>query len=179
MKGTLVLARLRRPWGRHGELVADLHTDWPAERFAAGTAVRLEWDDGRRPVELTIRSFRDLAQGAMFAFEGVGDISAARDLAGAWIVGDGEALPRPEEDAVTHADLTGLAVVRTDGTPVGTVSGVDESAGGDLLRVALADGGEALVPLAPAICVAIDLAARRVVIDPPTGLLDLRDAEQA
>jgi ribosomal 30S subunit maturation factor RimM len=33
--------------------------------------------------------------------------------------------------------------------------------------------GEVLVPLVTSICVSIDVAARRIVIDPPAGLLDV------
>lgn len=36
-----------------------------------------------------------------------------------------------------------------------------------------AAGRESMVPLAEAICVEIDVAGRRIVIDPPAGLLDL------
>lgn len=35
--------------------------------------------------------------------------------------------------------------------------------------------GEILIPLCRAICVDIDPAARRIVIDPPDGLLDLNE----
>ena len=34
-------------------------------------------------------------------------------------------------------------------------------------------GGEVLIPLAETICVDIDTAARRIVVDPPEGLLDV------
>jgi ribosomal 30S subunit maturation factor RimM len=36
-----------------------------------------------------------------------------------------------------------------------------------------ASGGEVLIPLAEAICVRIDPQARRIVIDPPVGLLEV------
>jgi ribosomal 30S subunit maturation factor RimM len=39
--------------------------------------------------------------------------------------------------------------------------------------VVAGDSGEVLVPLAAAICTAIDIAAGRIVIAPPEGLLDL------
>ena len=35
------------------------------------------------------------------------------------------------------------------------------------------DGGEVLIPLVAAICTAIDPAAKRIVIDPPDGLLEV------
>lgn len=178
----IVLARLRRPWGRRGELAIDVHTDWPDERFTAGRTVRIAWDDGRRR-EATVRSFRALPQGAMLGFEGVDDISAAQALAGGWIVADRSELPPPAEggppaDEWHHADLVGLTVVTTAGEAVGTVTGIDETAATDLLRI---DGprGEILVPAVAAICRAIDVATGTLTIDPPAGLLDLAQAETA
>ena len=34
-------------------------------------------------------------------------------------------------------------------------------------------GGEVLIPLVSAICTLVDPAAKRIVIDPPEGLLDI------
>ena len=55
-------------------------------------------------------------------------------------------------------------VLRVDGTPGASVLVVD------------AAGAEVLIPVADAICKVIDPAARRIVIDPPEGLLDLNAA---
>ncbi len=60
----------------------------------------------------------------------------------------------------------------TDGDPVGPVVKVDDGAGGHLL-VVTGRGGEVLIPLAADICVEIDVKARRIVVEPPEGLLDL------
>jgi len=51
---------------------------------------------------------------------------------------------------------------------------VDGGAGGSLLAI---DGprGEILIPFAVDICVEVDLAARRIRIDPPDGLLELNE----
>lgn len=176
----VVLGRLRRPWGRRGELVIEVHTDWPEQRFAPGARLRLAWDDGRS-IERVVRGFRALTQGSMLAFEGVDDIGGAQDLAGAWLVADRADLPAPDDDpdGVLHADLVGAEVVTTAGEAVGQVVGIDETAAQDLLRVRRPGGGEALIPVVPAICVAIDREAGRVVIDAIPGLLDLSRAEVA
>jgi len=66
------------------------------------------------------------------------------------------------------------AVETADGRPVGRVAGVQETGGTALLVItAAAGGGEILVPLSAAICRRIDTAGKRIVIDPPDGLLDL------
>ncbi len=66
----------------------------------------------------------------------------------------------------------GCRVETRAGLLVGTVRRVEGPQNGSRLVV---DGsrGEVLVPLADAICVLVDVSARRIVIDPPEGLLDL------
>lgn len=167
----VILARLRRPWGRRGELLAELHTDWPGERFVPGARYLLELPDGTRR-EVTVRGWRRLGDRDLLAFDGVTGIGDAEDLAGGVLLAPAEALPDLAEGEPCQADLPGLVVELPDGRRVGVVEGVEEAPGGDLLVVRLDGGGEALVPLAPAITREIDPAGGRVVIDPPEGLLD-------
>jgi len=58
------------------------------------------------------------------------------------------------------------------GTTVGTVARIEGAPGASVLVVETPQG-EVLVPLADDICRVIDPDARRIVIDPPAGLLEL------
>jgi 16S rRNA processing protein RimM len=60
-------------------------------------------------------------------------------------------------------------VVDTGGARVGTVTGVE----GSLDRSYLVVDEQTLIPLVGDICVAIDIAGRRVTVDPPEGLIEL------
>jgi 16S rRNA processing protein RimM len=55
---------------------------------------------------------------------------------------------------------------------VGRVSGVEGDAAGSRM-VLVSKNGEVLIPLAEGICVEVDVPGRRIVIEPPEGLLDL------
>jgi 16S rRNA processing protein RimM len=79
--------------------------------------------------------------------------------------------PLPE-GTFYHHDLVGCQVVTGGGDAVGTVEGVEGSVAGSRLVVAGARG-EILIPLASDICRTIDVQGRKIVIDPPEGLLDL------
>jgi len=72
--------------------------------------------------------------------------------------------------------LVGCAVVTTAGEPVGVITDVRHH-GQDLLVIRPPDSsgrrGDVLVPFVAAIAVDVDIKARRMVIDPPPGLLDL------
>jgi 16S rRNA processing protein RimM len=82
------------------------------------------------------------------------------------------ALPPTEEDEYYHADLLGLEAVLTDGTPVGTVHAVHDFGAGDTLEIVRSEGPPVMVPFTRAVVPRVDLAAGRLVIDPPPGLLD-------
>lgn len=175
----VILARIRRPWGLRGELLLELHSDWPEERFAPGAELELAWDDGRS-ARATVRAFRQTGVGPLLALEGADGIGEARVFTGAAVVADAGTLPRLAGDGDwQHADLVGLAVVLPDGRRVGRIEEIEEGAAADLAVVRLDAGGEALVPLVPAIAVAIDREAGRLVVDPPEGLLDPAAAEPA
>ena len=60
-----------------------------------------------------------------------------------------------------------------DGGKVGPVARSRGHAHGDSRLVVDSARGELLIPLADAICPVIDPARKRIVIDPPPGLLDL------
>jgi 16S rRNA processing protein RimM len=69
--------------------------------------------------------------------------------------------------------LIGCRVETGSGAAVGVVRDVEGTVGGSRLIVDGGSRGEILIPLAAEICRAIDIAAQRIVIDPPEGLLEL------
>jgi 16S rRNA processing protein RimM len=101
--------------------------------------------------------------------EGVSDRTAAEAWVGAEVLVEREALGEAEEGTFFWADLEGLPVVTASGDAVGTVTGFYDTGAADVL-VVTGERGERLVPLAP--YVEVDLEARRIVVDPPEGLLD-------
>ncbi len=76
----LTLARILRPWGRHGEVAAEILTDFP-ERL---TGMREVWLAGERgaPRAAKIISCRIHLGQAIFHFDGVQTISDAEVLRG-------------------------------------------------------------------------------------------------
>jgi 16S rRNA processing protein RimM len=110
-------------------------------------------------------------QGRVWAvkLEGVADRTAAEALVGAEVLAPREDLGDPGEGRHFWADLEGLPVVTASGEAVGTVTGLYETGAVDVL-VVTGSGGEKLVPLAP--YVTVEREARRIVVDPPEGLLD-------
>jgi 16S rRNA processing protein RimM len=79
--------------------------------------------------------------------------------------------PLPAGTFYRH-DLIGCRVDTRDGRTVGLVRDVEGTLTGSRLVVDGADG-EVLIPLVAAICTEVDPAAKRIVVDPPEGLLEV------
>jgi 16S rRNA processing protein RimM len=165
----LTIARLRRPQGRRGELLAELFTDFP-ERFRDLKEVWLLDREGTRR-EAVIEGFWFHQGGVVLKFAGVDDIEAAKKLAGGEVqVSLAERMPL-EGEARYWSDLEGCRVVE-GGREMGTVRHLDPTVGTPVLVVDTPQG-ELLVPFASEICRRIDTAARLIEVELPEGLLDL------
>jgi 16S rRNA processing protein RimM len=165
----VTIARVRRPQGRRGEVIAELATDFP-ERFENLASVFLLGREGqRREAQLEGHWFHK--GGVVLKFAGVDDIDAAGELRGCQVQ-----LPlaerRPLEGAAVYwNDLAGCRVVER-GSEVGTVRHLDPRAGTPLLVVDTPEG-ELLVPFAADICRRVDLQARVIEVELPEGLREL------
>jgi 16S rRNA processing protein RimM len=80
------------------------------------------------------------------------------------------ALPAPEEDEFYAADLIGCAVESVSGAPLGEVKAVTDYGAGDILEIAL-NGAVWRLPFTQQNTPQIDIKARRIIADPPNGLL--------
>jgi 16S rRNA processing protein RimM len=102
----------------------------------------------------------------------VPDRSAAEQLRDTMLLVAVRTLPPIEDEDEFHDwQLRGLSAVLRDGTDVGVVDDVLHLPHGDVLVIARPEG-EALVPFVRAVVPDVDLSARRVVLDPPPGLLE-------
>ncbi|MBV8889748.1 MAG: 16S rRNA processing protein RimM, partial [Alphaproteobacteria bacterium] len=130
----------------------------------------VEDESGRRQFSVRVLS---TAKGTLVAeLSGVGDRDRAEALRGLRLYLPRAALPPTEEDEYYHADLIGLAAVLGDGTQVGRVRAVHDFGAGDTLEIDRPGAAPALVPFTRAIVPLVDLGGRRLVVDPPPGLLD-------
>ena len=107
---------------------------------------------------------------------GVDDRNQAEALRGQRLYLPRAALPQPDAEEYYHADLIGLEAVLGDGTPVGRVRAIHDFGAGDTLELERAGAPPVMVPFTRAVVPRIELAAGRLVLDPPPGLLDGNEA---
>ncbi|MER7006348.1 ribosome maturation factor RimM [Dactylosporangium sp. NPDC000555] len=181
----LVVGQVIRAHGVRGEVLVDVRTDAPAERFAVGSVLQTDSTAVRRPQivppgawqpppVLTIESVRPHQGRLLVVFEGIYDRNLAEDLRGVLLCVDSATIPASEDpDEFNDYELIGLDVVDAAGERVGELLRIDHVPAHDLLVVRLEDGRTGLVPFVREIVPEVDVPGRRIVITPPEGLFDL------
>ncbi|MFV0514085.1 MAG: ribosome maturation factor RimM [Jhaorihella sp.] len=134
----------------------------------AGYAPLTTGDGGQ---SYTVRLTRPIKNGFAARLGGVTTKEQADALRGVRLYAPRDRLPSLPDDEYYHADLIGLAVLDTGGTPLGRIKSVLNHGAGDLLEVEIpGNSATVLLPFTLAAVPTVDLGARRVIADPPDGL---------
>lgn len=166
----LVVGRVGRAHGIRGDVLVEVRTDEPDERFAVGSVLVTDPADAG---PLTVADQRWHSGKLVLRFEGVSDRNGAEALRNLLLVVDSDDLPPTDDPDEFHDfELVGLAAVGVDGSALGSVVDVVHSAAGEILVLKF-QGAERLVPFVREMVPTVDRAGGRVVIDPPEGLFDL------
>ena len=171
MDDLLLIGLVARAHGNRGQVIIDLETDFADERFKPGGVVVLG-SSARGLDRRVIREVRFHRGRPIVGFEGVETMDAAEALAGTELYVPLASVGPLPDGTYHHHELVGCDVLDMAGTPVGRVTAVEGPMETSRLVVS-AERGEILIPLAAHICVSIDPAARRIVVDPPDGLIEL------
>jgi 16S rRNA processing protein RimM len=170
----VTLARILRPRGLRGEVVAEILTDFP-ERLPKLREVWLA--DGRSAPRLVRvqRCWLSPSRGgqAVFHFADVDSVEAAESLRGLEVQVPIEQRARLEAGSYFVSDLVGCEVWEAGASSaLGSVRDVEFPGGAPLLAIDTSEG-EVLVPLAAEFCLRIDVKAKRIDVSLPKGLRDL------
>jgi 16S rRNA processing protein RimM len=156
--------------GAHGVRGAVRVKPFTAEPASVGAYGPVEDEAGTRRFALRVVGE---GKGVVIAtVKGVEDRNAAEALKGLRLYIARAALPAPAADEFYHADLIGLEAVTPTGERLGRVRAVHDFGAGDSLELDLDAGGTLLVPFTKAAVPEIELAAARLVVDPPEELMD-------
>lgn len=110
-------------------------------------------------------------KGLILKIDGFDSPEEIAKIKGAKVEVDSDLLPPLEKDEYYWRDLIGLDVVTVEGVHVGTVKSIMPIGPQDLLAVD-SGKGEVLIPAVEPIIVRVEIENRRIVIDPPEGLLE-------
>jgi 16S rRNA processing protein RimM len=137
--------------------------------------------------QLTVASARWHSGQLLIGFAGITDRTSAGELTGSWLTVDTSQLPgSADPDEFRDHELIGMSVRTVAGDAVGVVTDVLHY-GQDLLVIRRDQPGnparngasEAMVPFVKAIVPDVDVKAGVIVIDPPPGLIDPAESDEA
>lgn len=171
-----LVGRIVKPHGLRGDVMVHPETDFVEERFAVGATLWTKSDRGEEA--LTIAGVRVQNGRPVIGFDGFSRIEDVERLAGLELRVPEDTLQPLGDHTYYQHQLVGCAVETTSGERIGIVRRVEGGVGGSLLVV---DGarGEILVPFTLAICVETDVAAKRIRIEPPEGLIELNETRNS
>jgi 16S rRNA processing protein RimM len=167
----VTVARVVKPQGRRGEVIAELHTNVREQLAASRNMEAVDSTGKKRALEVEAHWFHKGR--VVLKFRGVDSISQAEELRGADLQIPRSQLLQLEAGSYYVDDLVGCAVINR-GSEVGSVAGVQFGAGeAPLLVVRGPQLKEFLVPLAQEYLVQVDVSGRRVEMALPDKLLEL------
>jgi 16S rRNA processing protein RimM len=167
----IIVARAVRTRGLKGELVADVLTDFPDRFEQISQLTGVSTSGHRKNFELENHWFQN--DRIVLKFVGYDSIESAKAL-----VGYEFGLPLTErvelsKDEFYDWELEGCLVESALGLPIGKVREVMRTGGVELLVVENDERSEVFVPMVASIVTEIDISEKKILIDPPEGLLDL------
>jgi 16S rRNA processing protein RimM len=163
MTARVLIAQIGAAHGVRGEVRLKAFTEDPMSVARYGA---LETEDGQRRFE--IEAARPAKDMLIARLKGVSDRNAAEALTNLKLYVARDRLPEPAGDEFYYADLVGLAATTADGTAFGTVKAVHNFGAGDLLEIEPAAGGATvLLPFTATTVPVVDIAGRRLVVEPP------------
>ena len=160
----VVVARIGAPHGVKGEVRVTSFTQEPLG-FAGfgpltdGAGKRFEFADARLAGDRIVARIK-----------GIANRDQAAALTGTELFAARAALPASADDDFYLADLIGLDVVTANGGAFGKVASVENYGAGDVIEIARDGGATEMFAFTRRNFPTVDLAAHRIVIDPPASV---------
>jgi len=162
----LVVGFLRRAHGVKGEMIMDLHTDFP-ERFRAGR--KLFVGDEHRSI--TLAGTRSHAKGMLVKFKGIETPEDTMPLRNQWVYVRASDVPALPQGQIYQHELFGFKVVDENEHPLGELVEIIETGANDVYVVRDEAGKEILLPAIPSVIMEVDPVRRFMRVHLLEGLV--------
>jgi len=162
----LVVGFLRRAHGVQGEIIMDLHTDFP-ERFKSGRKLFV----GEEHKVMTVENVRSHAKGMLIKFKGIETPEETARFRNQWVyIKATDAPPLPEGQIYQH-ELFGFQVIDENENLLGELVEIIETGANDVYVVKNEAGKEILLPAIPSVILDLDSVRRFMRVHLLEGLI--------
>jgi 16S rRNA processing protein RimM len=161
----LTVGFLRRPHGLRGEIVMDLHTDFP-ERLKRGRKLLVSED--HQP--LTIEGVREHQKGVLIKFKGIDTPEDAGTFRNQWVYVNAKDVPPLPAGQIYQYELFGFQVLDENGNVLGELVEIIETGANNVYVVRDGSGRELLLPAIPSVILELDTVHRLMRVHLLEGL---------
>ncbi len=161
----LTVGFLRRPHGLRGEIIMDLHTDFP-ERLRHGRKMFVS--EQHKPV--TIQTVREHQNAVLIKFTGIDTPEDAGQFRNQWVYVKAKDVPPLPEGHIYQHELFGFKVVDENDTLLGELVEILETGANDVYVVKNESGRELLLPAIPSVILDLDTSRRLMRVHLLEGL---------
>jgi len=168
-KEWLVVGRVGKPHGIHGDILVEVITDFP-ERLSTGVRFGIGPEKGPQSFHET-HAVRFHKARWLLSTVGIRSRELIEEWRGQYLYLPEQSLDELPEGYYYEHHLAGLKCCSVDGEDLGTITGFDPD-DTQIRIIVRREKKDYSVPWVPAIIIAVDLEAGTVTLDPPKGLLD-------
>ena len=161
----LVIGYLRRAHGVSGEIIMDLHTDFP-DRIKSGRKILI----GEKFLPFTIATARQHNKGLLISIVGAATPEEVGKYRNQWVYVKASDVPPLPEGKHYKYELIGLDVVQEDGNSLGNLVEILETGANDVYVIKDDSGKEILLPAIPAVILNVDMTQRTMRVHLLEGL---------
>lgn len=165
------IGRVIKSQGNKGELKTKIYCK-PQEESFFFQEIYFKLNEGESGYK--VRSFRVYKDFFILKLETVDSIAQAESFVGKDILIPEKDLETLDKEHYYNFQIMECAVFTKDGHMVGTVRDIINIKDNDLLEIEK-EGRIILIPFSQSICLEVDPEKKRIVIDPPNGLLELNE----
>ncbi|MBL8078546.1 MAG: 16S rRNA processing protein RimM [Anaerolineales bacterium] len=162
----LAIGYLRRPHGVSGEIIMDLHTDFP-DRIKSGRKIYI----GDKHEAVTFDTVREHSNSLLISFRGYDTPEAVGRFRNQWVYVKAKEVPPLPEGQHYQYEFIDLEVVDDHGNALGKIAEILETGANDVYVVRDETGKEILLPAIPSVILEVDMESRKMKVHLLAGLI--------
>ncbi|MFP7445098.1 ribosome maturation factor RimM [Bacillus infantis] len=157
--------------GVRGEVRVVSRTDFPEERYKAGSHLFLFQAGSEEPVKLTVKTHRQHKSFDLLTFEGLDSLNEAEKLKGAILKVSEDQLGQLEENEYYFHEILGCTVKTIDEEEIGEITEILTPGANDVWVVSKKGEKDILIPYIEDVVKKVDVKEKVIIIEPMEGLL--------
>ena len=164
------VAKIINTHGLYGEVKVKVITDFPEERFSAGSQLSLREDTERT---LTVKSGRPFKQFWLVQFEEITDINEAEQLKGKTLVVSEDQQQELPDGVYYYRDILDCEVYDNQtGEKIGKITDIESPGANDIWLVKEDNGKQFWLPYIDDVVKKVDIDGKKVYVEVMEGLRD-------